>query len=70
MPYIRHIHFADAYGLDGEGVQIGEGDIDFDNIMPLFREYRGTWVPEIWRGHLHNGSGFVKALSRLKEYDL
>jgi N-acetylneuraminate synthase len=69
-PYMRHIHFADAYGLDGEGVQIGEGDIDFKKIMPLFSDYTETWVPEIWRGHLQNGKGFVDALMRLKAYNL
>ena len=69
-PYIRHIHFADAYGLDGEGVPIGEGDIDFARIMPLFADYEGTWVPEIWRGHLNRGQGFLEALIKLKEYDI
>jgi len=69
-PFIRHIHFADAYGLDGEGVQIGEGDIDFEKIMPLFADYTGTWVPEIWRGHLQKGKGFIEALSKLRNYDL
>ena len=69
-PFIHHIHFADAYGLDGEGVQIGEGDIDFEKIMPLFADYEGSWVPEIWRGHLHKGKGFVEALSKLRNYDL
>ena len=69
-PYIRHIHFADGYGLDGEGVQIGEGDVDFHRIMPLFAEYQGTWVPEIWRGHLQDGKGFLVALARLSEFDL
>jgi N-acetylneuraminate synthase len=67
-PYIRHIHFADGYGLDGEGVQIGEGDIEFDAVMPLFKDYRGTWVPEIWRGHLANGREFIKAMERLFIY--
>ena len=70
LPYVRHIHFADAYGLDGEGVAIGEGDIDFDRIMPLFASYEGTWVPEIWRGHIQNGKGFIQALIRLREYDI
>jgi N-acetylneuraminate synthase len=70
MPFIRHIHFADGYGLDGEGVQIGEGDIDFDAVMPLFSEYTGSWVPEIWRGHLQNGREFLKALNLLKAYNL
>ena len=69
-PYIRHVHFADGYGLDGEGVQIGEGDIDFGSVMPLFKDYRGTWVPEIWRGHLSNSKGFIEALSRLSVYEL
>ncbi|MEW6667502.1 MAG: N-acetylneuraminate synthase family protein [Thermodesulfobacteriota bacterium] len=70
LPFVRHIHFADAYGLDGEGMPIGEGDIDFDEIMPLFAQYQGTWVPEIWRGHLHGGRGFLEALTRLREYDI
>ncbi len=70
IPFIRHIHFADAYGLDGEGVQFGEGDIDMDRTMPLFSDYAETWVPEIWRGHLHKGQGFIQALKKLKEYDL
>ncbi len=68
--FVRHIHFADAYGLDGEGVQIGEGDVDFDAVMPLFSDYQGTWVPEIWRGHLHGGRGFLEALDRLKKRGL
>jgi len=70
LPYTRHIHFADGYGLDGEGVQIGEGDIDFEKIMPLFNNYNDTWVPEIWRGHLTNGKGFVKALSLLSKFNI
>ena len=69
-PLMRHMHISDAYGLDGEGVQIGEGDIDFDQIMPLFSDYKGTWVSEIWRGHLHGGRGFRVALERLKKYFL
>lgn len=70
LPYIRHIHFADGYGVDGEGVQIGEGDIDFQKIMPLFKSYTDTWVPEVWRGHLAEGKGFIKALSLLSDFDL
>lgn len=69
-PFISHIHFADGYGLDGEGVQFGEGDIDLDEVMPLFDGFKGTWVPEIWRGHLNNGRGFIKALRTLGKYNL
>ena len=70
MPHIRHIHFGDAYGLDGEGMQLGEGDINLEKIIPLFREYNHTWVPEIWRGHLDGGQGFLTALKRLAKYEL
>jgi sialic acid synthase SpsE/sugar phosphate isomerase/epimerase len=70
LQHIRHIHFADGYGLDGEGIQIGEGDIDFEKIMPLFNDYNRTWVPEVWRGHLDNGKGFFTALQRLQKYEL
>ena len=28
LPYIRHLHLSDGSGLDGEGLQIGEGAID------------------------------------------
>jgi len=68
LPYTRHLHLADAYGLDGEGVQFYDGDIDLKTIMPAFAEYRESWVPEIWRGHLNNGQGFLKAISILSEY--
>ena len=70
LPHIRHIHFADGYGLDGEGMQIGEGDIDLAAVMPLFAGYQGSWVPEIWRGHLNKGQGFIEALTRLSKWQL
>ncbi|MFA6012763.1 MAG: N-acetylneuraminate synthase family protein, partial [Desulfobacteraceae bacterium] len=50
LPHTRHLHLADGYGLDGEGVQLGEGDIELDQVMTLFKDYQGSWVPEIWRG--------------------
>ena len=29
MPFAAHLHIADAIGVDGEGLQIEEGEIDF-----------------------------------------
>jgi N-acetylneuraminate synthase len=68
LPYTRHLHLADGYGLDGEGVQFGEGDINLEKILPIFKGFKGTWVPEIWRGHLEGGKGFIIALSYLSKY--
>ena len=70
MPYVAHVHISDAVGLNGEGLQIYEGDVDFDSVMSLFKSYDFSWVTEIWSGHLHNGCGTYKALCALENgYD-
>ena len=65
QPYIRHLHFSDAMGIDGEGLQIGEGMINFDRIICALGDGNYSLVPEIWRGHLNGGHGFLVALERL-----
>jgi N-acetylneuraminate synthase len=67
MPIVKHIHISDAYGNNGEGVQIGEGSIDFDGVLKELENYNFTWVSEIWSGHLHQGSGTYKCLQILNE---
>ena len=37
MPFSKHYHFADAKKPDGEGLQIGEGVIKFDEIITNFK---------------------------------
>jgi N-acetylneuraminate synthase len=68
LPYIKHVHISDADGIDYEGLQIGEGSINFNEIFFLLKNYKGTLVPEIWRGHLHNGQGFRTALEKIQVY--
>ena len=65
LPYIRHLHLSDGAGLDGEGLQIGEGTIDWVRFFDVIGEYRGTMIPEIWRGHQRQGEGFLIAIQRL-----
>lgn len=67
MPLVRHIHISDAYGNNGEGVQIGEGSIDFDKVLKEVEKYQFTWVPEIWSGHLHQGAGTYKCMQILNK---
>jgi N-acetylneuraminate synthase len=67
LPYTHHLHISDGSGLDGEGLQIGEGNIDWVHFFRLTKDYHGTMIPEIWRGHQHNGQGFVLAIQRLSE---
>jgi sialic acid synthase SpsE/sugar phosphate isomerase/epimerase len=67
-PYSAHLHLGDAQGLNGEGLQIGEGDIDFDRLGKIL--YQGcpdaSFIPEIWQGHKNGGEGFWIALEKLE----
>ncbi|MFP3939047.1 MAG: N-acetylneuraminate synthase family protein [Thermoanaerobaculia bacterium] len=65
LPHTDHLHVADASGIDGEGIQIGEGVIEWERILALLHERDFTWVPEIWDGHLHDAAGFRAAINRL-----
>ncbi|MBN2549656.1 MAG: N-acetylneuraminate synthase family protein [Anaerolineales bacterium] len=65
LPYIAHLHLSDGAGLDGEGLQIGEGSIDWVRFFRVLGDYRGTMIPEIWRGHQRQGEGFLIAIQRL-----
>jgi len=67
LPYISHLHLSDGAGLDGEGLQIGEGTIDWKRFFKIVKDYRGTMIPEIWRGHQRGGEGFLIALNRLSD---
>jgi sialic acid synthase SpsE/sugar phosphate isomerase/epimerase len=70
LPYSRHLHLADATGIDGEGVQVGEGVIEWEELAELLADEDFTWVPEIWSGHLHHAAGFVEATNRLSQFDV
>jgi N-acetylneuraminate synthase len=67
LPYIRHLHVSDGAGTSGEGLQIGEGQVNFVELMPILLENQPSLVPEIWMGHHQNGKGFRTALERLTE---
>src|SRR5690606_31520906 len=66
LPYIKHLHISDAAGIDGEGLQVGDGNVNFHKFFQqIDGKFTGTMVPEIWRGHQNNGAGFVESIERL-----
>jgi sialic acid synthase SpsE/sugar phosphate isomerase/epimerase len=69
-PYTRHYHLGDSKGVDGEGLQIGEGDIDLKALGEVMAKTApDAWfIPEIWQGHKNLGEGFWIALERLEPY--
>jgi hypothetical protein len=58
----------DAAGVDDEGLQIGEGEINFVDIAERLDRLcpKAAFIPEIWQGHKNNGEGFWIALERLE----
>jgi sialic acid synthase SpsE/sugar phosphate isomerase/epimerase len=67
-PYTAHLHLGDAEGVDGEGLQVGQGEIDFKKLAAAIHETcpQATFIPEIWQGHKNNGEGFWIALDKLE----
>ena len=70
-PYTAHLHISDCRGTNDEGLQIGEGDIDFKSLMIQLTELapNATWLPEIWQGHKNSGAGFWTAFERLEKFE-
>jgi N-acetylneuraminate synthase len=69
-PVTTHLHVADAAGTDGEGLQIGEGEIDVAALGRTLREFspQSSFIPEVWQGHKNEGEGFWRALERLEAH--
>ena len=69
-PITAHLHLGDALGVNGEGLQIGEGDIDFKRLASILDMScpDASFIPEIWQGHKNGGEGFWIALERLENF--
>ncbi|WEL20069.1 N-acetylneuraminate synthase family protein [Candidatus Nanohalococcus occultus] len=67
-PHIEYLHIADAAGVDGEGLQIEEGEIDWKELAPILNTLNVPKTTEIWRGHEKNAEGFKKAAKRLENF--
>ena len=67
-PITAHFHIADGRGVDGEGLQIGQGTIDFKNALKAIKKFAPdiSFIPEVWQGHKNNGEGFWHSLEKLE----
>ena len=70
--YIKYMHIVDGKGIDGEGLQIGEGEIDFNHFIKALNKLKieAGFIPEIWQGHKDLGRGFIQALDYLVKLGL
>lgn len=69
--YAEHFHLSDADGDDGEGLQFGEGTMNFEEIIPILNKYESkSFAIEVWKGHENGGLGFKTFLDRIIEHGL
>ena len=69
--YVDHFHLSDANGVDEEGLQFGEGDLPFDEVLPILNSYeKKGFAIEVWKGHENGGKGFKEFLDSIKEKGL
>ena len=61
-----HWHMSDAEGINGEGVAMGDGDINFSHVMKVLDE-KQTFIVETWQGHKRFGEGFQRDLMYLAD---
>ncbi len=68
--YSAHLHIVDAEGVDGEGLQIADGKVDFGMVADTLNRKapKASFIPEIWQGHKNDGEGFWIALDRLERW--
>jgi len=64
LPYIAHFHMSDASGLNGEGVKIGTGDVNFKEVLKRV-DNNHTFIVETWQGHKNDGHAFKQELNYL-----
>jgi N-acetylneuraminate synthase len=66
MPVVKYLHISDGARYNGEGLQIGDGTIDFKMLLEHVVKTNLWVLPEIWQGHKFGGEGFRIAMRSLK----
>jgi len=64
---VLHFHLADATGIDGEGVHLGQGDVENQDFLKEVLSYPQRKVLEVWQGHLNLYQGFFDAILSVKD---
>ena len=67
-PVTAYLHMGDASGVNGEGLQVGDGEIDFIKLSNILNDNcpNAAFIPEIWQGHKNGGEGFWIGLNKLE----
>ena len=69
--YVEHYHISDAEGEDGEGLQFGDGDLPFEQVIPILNKFENkSFAIEVWKGHEQKGKGFEEFLDKVTQAGL
>ena len=69
LPFVKYVHMGDASGINGEGLQIGKGEINLSKLWTILKKINAPFIPEIWQGHMDQGNGFAFALKELEKIE-
>ena len=70
LPFTAHLHIADASGTNGEGVEMGTGDVDWSQSWKKIIQHPNvSFIPEVWQGHKDHCAGFWSGLDLLTKLD-
>jgi sugar phosphate isomerase/epimerase len=61
---IKHVHISDAIAPDGEGVQLGDGEIELRKVFRRLLDLDVSVIPEIRDGHLNGRKGMYESIGR------
>ena len=68
---VDHFHLSDADNVDGEGLQYGEGSMEFEKIIPILNNHEDKgFAIEVWKGHEKGGKGFREFLEKITQAGL
>ena len=63
-----HLHLSDSISNSSEGLNIGDGKINFcDCFQFIYGDSKRdiSFIPEVWQGHLNEGKNFKLSLERI-----
>ena len=72
IKYTDHLHLSDSSSSSSEGLNIDDGNIDFEftlkKIYEFHKKHEMSFIPEVWQGHINNGEGFKISLERIARH--
>ena len=67
LDHTAYLHISDANGATEEGLQVGKGNVDFEQLFTMIQHVDIAFVPELCQGHLERCRGFVTALKKVEQ---